>query len=47
MHPFKDEATMKICTKFYKKYYADNNKRWMIVGINPGRFGGGVMTRRT
>ena len=42
MHPFKDAETMKICTKFYKKYYADNNRRWMIVGINPGRFGGGV-----
>ncbi|HSC39082.1 MAG TPA: uracil-DNA glycosylase family protein [Chitinophagaceae bacterium] len=42
MHPFKDAETMKICTRFYKKYYADNNRRWMIVGINPGRFGGGV-----
>jgi len=42
MHPFRDADTMKICTKFYEKYYADNSRRWMIVGINPGRFGGGI-----
>lgn len=42
MNPFKDEATMEICNRFYQKYYGDENKRWMIMGINPGRFGGGV-----
>ena len=42
MNPFKDKATMQICTQFYKKYYSDNNKRRMIIGINPGRFGGGI-----
>ncbi len=42
MKPFKDEATMQLCTQFYKKYYSDNNNRRMIIGINPGRFGGGV-----
>lgn len=30
------------CTLFYKKYYSDNNKRHLLAGINPGRFGGGV-----
>ncbi|MEJ7672879.1 MAG: uracil-DNA glycosylase family protein [Chitinophagaceae bacterium] len=42
MNPFKDEATMQLCTQFYIKYYSDNNNRRMIIGINPGRFGGGV-----
>jgi len=30
------------CTLFYKKYYNDNTKRHALIGINPGRFGGGV-----
>lgn len=42
MNPFKDAAVMHICTQFYLKYYNDNNRRRMIIGINPGRFGGGV-----
>jgi hypothetical protein len=31
-----------VCEAFYKKYYNDNNKRYVLIGINPGRFGGGV-----
>ena len=42
MNPFKDKATMQVCTQFYKKYYNNNIKRRMIMGINPGRFGGGI-----
>jgi len=42
MHPFTDTATMEVCTIFYNKYYSDTGRRQMIVGINPGRFGGGV-----
>ena len=42
MTPFKDAATMLACESFYKKYYNDNQQRHMIIGINPGRFGGGV-----
>lgn len=42
MNPFKEEATMQLCTQFYNKYYSDNDNRKMIIGINPGRFGGGV-----
>ncbi|MEP6466642.1 MAG: uracil-DNA glycosylase family protein [Parafilimonas sp.] len=30
------------CISFYKKYYNDNNQRHLLLGINPGRFGGGV-----
>ena len=42
MNPFNDKVAYKICTEFYKKYYSDNNERRLIIGINPGRFGGGV-----
>jgi hypothetical protein len=36
------EDVQQVCTAFYKKYYNDNNKRHVLIGINPGRFGGGV-----
>ena len=42
MNPFQDASTMHVCKQFYKKYYNDNNQRRMIIGINPGRFGGGI-----
>lgn len=42
MNPYQDVATMEVVKNFYGKYYADNNSRFLIVGINPGRFGGGV-----
>ena len=42
MHPFADTQTMKACKQFYEKYYNDNHPRRMIIGINPGRFGGGI-----
>lgn len=42
MNPFKDKGTYNICKKFYNKYYNDNNPRHLILGINPGRFGGGI-----
>ncbi len=42
MHPFSDEETARIVNIFYKKFYNDNNPRYCIIGINPGRFGGGI-----
>lgn len=42
MIPFSDKQTMAACKAFYKKFYHDNLTRRMIIGINPGRFGGGV-----
>jgi hypothetical protein len=30
------------CNAFYNKFYDDNHPRHMLLGINPGRFGGGV-----
>jgi hypothetical protein len=42
MNPFLDKDTMEVCKIFYKKFYDDSNNRHMIIGINPGRFGGGI-----
>ena len=38
LHPFHDEQTRSLVAKFYNTYYGDNEQRWMIIGINPGRF---------
>jgi hypothetical protein len=43
MNPFKEsEQAIQVSTAFYRKYYNDNRPRFLIVGINPGRFGAGV-----
>jgi len=43
MNPFREhENVMGIVQAFYHKYYNDNNKRHIILGINPGRFGAGL-----
>jgi hypothetical protein len=40
MNPFQDsKKVMPIVETFYLKYYSDHNKRHLILGINPGRFG--------
>ena len=43
MNPFKEnENIIPLSSLFYKKYYNDSRPRHLILGINPGRFGGGV-----
>jgi len=42
MNPFRDAVTMELTREFYNQFYNDQQERWMIIGINPGRFGGGV-----
>lgn len=43
MNPFREDATIiPLSSAFYKKFYDDNSVRHLILGINPGRFGGGV-----
>ncbi|MDZ4714717.1 MAG: DUF4918 family protein [Cytophagales bacterium] len=42
MNPYTDAYTLGLCKKFYKKYYHDTNKRILLIGINPGRFGSGT-----
>ncbi len=42
MNPIKEHAHIGAITKvFYNKYYGDNRKRHLILGINPGRLGAG------
>jgi hypothetical protein len=43
MNPFRENPeAMLISSQFYKKFYNDHQKRHIILGINPGRFGAGV-----
>lgn len=43
MNPFRDNpAAISVIRQFYTRFYNDNNPRYMILGINPGRFGAGV-----
>lgn len=41
LQPFRDAGVFKTAAAFYNKYYNDNNERVLIMGINPGRLGGG------
>lgn len=42
MNPFTDDQTFRISSKFYKRFYSDDRPRFLILGINPGRFGAGL-----
>ena len=43
MNPFRDNPGVPgIISQFYRRFYSDNRRRHMILGINPGRFGAGV-----
>ncbi len=38
----KNEEVRKVCNRFYQKFYDDEKPRYLLIGINPGRFGGGI-----
>ncbi len=42
LFPYDHPETMRSLTTFYEKYYADNQPRNFLFGINPGRFGAGL-----
>lgn len=42
MDPFREKDVLNFLGIFYRKFYADNKKRIFLIGINPGRFGGGI-----
>ena len=42
MNPMKDDQVQQFNEQFYSKYYNDSNPRIFLIGINPGRFGGGL-----
>ena len=43
LNPFQEnENILPVAAQFYRKYYNDTHPRRLILGINPGRFGGGA-----
>jgi len=42
LNPYRDKAVFDLCRRFYEKYYGDEQPRFLILGINPGRHGGGL-----
>ena len=42
INPYEKDDVKEIVKKFYAKFYDDQNERLFIIGINPGRFGGGL-----
>jgi hypothetical protein len=43
MNPFKNNKKItEITARFYNKFYIDNDERFLVLGINPGRHGAGV-----
>ncbi|MBX3239801.1 MAG: DUF4918 family protein [Chitinophagaceae bacterium] len=43
MNPFREnKEAMAVSSTFYRKYYNDDHRRHIILGINPGRFGAGL-----
>ena len=42
LNPYRDDESFSYCTKFYKKFFDDGDERTVILGINPGRHGGGI-----
>jgi hypothetical protein len=42
INPYQSEEVKSVVGKFYSKYFNDFTPRTFILGINPGRFGGGL-----
>jgi uracil DNA glycosylase superfamily protein len=42
LFPFRDPIVRQCTTAFYEKFFDDSNPRTFLIGINPGRFGGGT-----
>jgi hypothetical protein len=43
LNPFSgDSGSFEASSRFYRKFYSDNHRRKLILGINPGRHGAGV-----
>ncbi len=41
LYPFDSAEVIKLTEEFYSRYFDDDNTRTFLIGINPGRFGGG------
>jgi hypothetical protein len=42
INPYESNQVKSVIREFFTKFYNDNNERLFVIGINPGRFGGGL-----
>lgn len=42
INPYESGEVRKTVNEFFTKFYGDNKERLFMIGINPGRFGGGL-----
>lgn len=42
LNPYRQEEVIKYCEQFLELYFNDSRPRKLILGINPGRLGGGL-----
>jgi hypothetical protein len=42
LNPYREPDVRAVLEVFYRKFYSDNRPRVFVLGINPGRFGGGL-----
>ena len=42
LYPYDSEEVQDAMQRFFTKYFSDNHKRFVLLGINPGRFGAGI-----
>lgn len=42
LDPYNKEEVQAVCKAFYNKFYSIHSDRYLLIGINPGRFGGGI-----
>ena len=42
LYPYHSEEVRKAMRQFFRKYFSDNQSRFALLGINPGRFGAGI-----
>lgn len=42
LNPYQNPQTLATCAIFWNRFYASENRRVSVWGINPGRFGGGI-----
>jgi hypothetical protein len=42
LFPYRDATVREVASAFYRKFFDDSLQRVFLIGINPGRFGGGT-----
>lgn len=42
LNPWTEPEVQALCTRFYTRFFSSDKPRTLLLGINPGRFGGGI-----